>query len=360
MSEIGALGYLAIFAGSTVLGLVLVPLALRVALRRGILDHPGGHKSHSDPVPYLGGVAIALAFSIAVSAAALLRPPDDTLVEVLALLGSAVAVSLLGLLDDLRGLGPVPRLVVVTVAALVLAGVGIRVDLFDAVAIDVIVTVVWILGVTNAFNLLDNMDGLAAGVAAIGAGAFFLIAAVHGQFLVAALSVALLGCSLAFLRHNLHPARMYMGDAGSLFLGFLLAALGVKLSLPTSPVIAAFVPVLVLGMALLDTALVVVTRLARGRSPLQGGRDHISHRLVVAGASPRFAVLLVHLTAFGLGWLGLVMARLEDLLTAYLLLGFTLASLLVAGVLLALVPVGDAPERPAPALGSDERRQRPS
>ena len=144
-----------------------------------------------------------------------------------------------------------------------------------------------------------------------------------------------------------------MGDAGSLFLGFTLAVLGIKLVVPTDPVIASFVPILVLGVAIFDTALVTLTRLARGRSPFEGGRDHVSHRLVALGIPVPFAVGLLYVAAVGLGWLGVIMARLTGPVTSYLLLGFTVVSLLMAGVLVARVqpPGGQIPT----GVGQGER-----
>ena len=340
MSGITPAGYLAIFVGSLMLSLVLVPMALRLALHLDVLDHPGGYKQQDTPIPHLGGMAIVVAFAAAVLVASLVRPPVAGLGQLAAILGLAVGVSLLGLLDDVRGLSPAVRLVAVTVAAVGVWGAGVGVNLFDVEVANLLVTIVWVVGITNALNLLDNMDGLSAGVAAIASVFLFLIAALHGQFLVAALALALAGCAVGFLRHNFHPATIYMGDAGSLFLGFLLAVLGIKLTVPTDPVIAAFVPILVLGVAIFDTALVTVTRMLDGRSPFEGGRDHTSHRLVALGVPVPFAVGLIYLAALGLGWLGVIMARLTDLVTAYLLLGFILTVGLVGGALLARVPVG--------------------
>ena len=341
MSEVPPIGYLAIFAGAAILSLVLVPLALRLALRLEVLDRPGGYKEQPAPVPYLGGMAIVVAFSAAVLAAALIRPPVSGLPQLVVILVLAVLISLVGLLDDLRGLGVWPRLVVVVLAGAVLWRAGVAVDLFPHWSLDLAVTVLWVAGITHALNLLDNMDGLSAGVAAIAAAFLGLIAALNGQFLVASLAAALAGCALGFLRHNYHPARIYMGDAGSLFLGFMLAVLGIELTIPPSPIIASFVPILVLGVAIFDTALVTLGRLVHGRSPFQGGRDHVSHRLVRLGVPVRIAVGLIYAGAVGLGWLGVVMARLVDAVTAYLLLGFAVTTFIALGAALGRVPVYD-------------------
>jgi UDP-GlcNAc:undecaprenyl-phosphate GlcNAc-1-phosphate transferase len=218
---------------------------------------------------------------------------------------------------------------------------GAGTDLQAGRAFDLVVTVVWVVGITNAFNLLDNMDGLSAGVASIAGLAFAVIAALNGQFLVAALGAGVGGCAAGFLRHNFHPAKIYMGDAGSLFLGYLLAVLGLELKLSaTPPVVALFVPMLVLGLPLFDTTLVTVQRLLHGRSPMQGGRDHTSHRLVWVGIPVPVAVCLLYATAVALGWLALLLARL-DTLSGLLLIGFVLTCGTFLLGLLSAVPVYD-------------------
>lgn len=338
MNDLGWTAYLAIFAGATGLSLAATPVALRLAVRLGAVDVPGRHKSHASPVPYLGGAAIAVAFSAAVVVAAAVRPPDDGFAQLVAIVGLALALSLVGLADDLRGLDVWVRFGAQIAAAGLLWAAGVGVQLVDVAAVDALITVVWVVGVSNAFNLLDNMDGLSAGVAAIAAMWFFAIAALNGQFLVAALALALAGCALGFLKHNLHPARIYMGDAGSLFLGFLLAAIGIKLRFDAPVSVTFLVPVLVLAVAVFDTALVVATRLLHRRNPLAGGRDHVSHRLVFVGIPVPVAVALIHGAAVAHGWLAVVMSRLDPT-TAYVLMGFVVAADVFFAVLLANVPV---------------------
>jgi UDP-GlcNAc:undecaprenyl-phosphate GlcNAc-1-phosphate transferase len=322
-----------VFAASLALAFVLTPLLLRVAQHRGILDHPGEHKGHSLPVPYLGGLAMVTALSLAVVTAALLRPPDSGLHQLEAVLGMAVVLSLIGLLDDLRGLGPIVRL-----SAEIAAGVGVwiagaRVEISGSQPVDVVLTVVWIVGITNAFNLLDNMDGLSAGVATLGSMSFFVMAATNDQYLVAGLSLALAGCALGFLRHNFHPARIYMGDAGSLYLGFVLAYLGLKLRFPdNSDAVTFLVPILALGIPILDTSLVTISRVLHGRSPFQGGQDHLSHRLVRLGLPVPAAVGVIYVVAASFGGVALVVSLVGQT-AAYIVAG----SLLVVGVILILV-----------------------
>ena len=332
--------YVAAFAGSLGVAWVLTPLLLALALRRQVLDIPDERKAQTNPVPYLGGVAIVAAFSAMVLTAAALDRATSVLIQLAVLLGTGLVLALMGLVDDLRGgISPYVRLGVE-----IAAGVGVYVNDSGALLggphwLDLAVTVLWVVGITNAFNLLDNMDGLSAGIASIAAGAFCLLAALHGQYLIAALAAGTAGCATGFLRHNFHPARIYMGDAGSLFLGYLLAVIGLKITLVgTPPVVAAFVPILVLGVPILDTTLVTWQRLRHGRSPLQGGRDHTSHRLVWVGIPVPIAVCLLYAAGVCLGWLAVLLARL-DTVSGLLLVGLVFAVGTFLLGLLAAVPV---------------------
>jgi UDP-GlcNAc:undecaprenyl-phosphate GlcNAc-1-phosphate transferase len=344
MDSVGPWLYLAVFAGAAVLSVMFTPLALRFARRNELLDLPGGHKGHDAAVPYLGGMAIAAAFAVAVLLAAVVQRPPSGLGELAIVLAAALVLAFIGLLDDLRGLGVAVRIAAQVAAGVAVWWVGAGVQLFTMDALNLAVTVVWVVGITNAFNLLDNMDGLSAGVAAIAAITFAVIAVLNGQFLVAALGAALAGCAVGFLRQNFHPATIYMGDAGSLFLGFLLAYLGVKLRFDGPTSVTFFVPITVLAIAILDTTLVTVTRLLHGRSPLVGGRDHVSHRLVFVGIPVPYAVTLVYAAAFGHGWLAIVMSRV-DVTTGFILMGFIICADVFLGVVLAQTPVYETSRR---------------
>jgi UDP-GlcNAc:undecaprenyl-phosphate/decaprenyl-phosphate GlcNAc-1-phosphate transferase len=338
VSEGGWGFYASVFAASAVLSLVFTPLAIKLAVQRGILDHPREHKAHESPVPYLGGLALVGAFSLAVLVAAFVRPPVSGRGELVVVLAIGLGLSVIGLLDDLRGLNAWPRILSEVVAGIGLYAVGAGVELFQSDIANAVITVAWVVGIINAFNLLDNMDGLSAGVAAIGAGAILVIAAIEGQFLVAGLAAGTAGCALGFLRHNFHPARIYMGDCGSLFLGFLLAYLGMKLRFDEPISVTFLVPIIVLGVAIFDTTLVTLCRLAHRLSPFQGGRDHVSHRLVAVGVPVPAAVALIYVAAVTLGGVGLVVSRI-DRPNAYILAGIAAALCLFLGALLARVPV---------------------
>ena len=331
----------AAFVVAGLISLVLTPLAIRAALRLGVHDRPGEHKSHTTPTPYLGGVAIVLAVTLSIALAAVVRgEASATLSQLLGILAIALGMAAVGLLDDLRGLPVVLRFAVQLLAGIGLWGLDVRVDLTGEPLIDLPLTVVWTVGITNAMNLLDNMDGLSASTATIASLWFGAIALINGQFLVAALAFAVAGAAAGFLRDNRPPARIYMGDAGSLFLGVMLAAPGMHLSLDRGMLVTAAVPVLILTVPVLDTALVSVARIRHGISPFQGGRDHTSHRLVRIGLPVPVAVGIIALASLAHGWVALLVFRI-DRLSALLLLGLTALFDLFFFALLAKVPVYD-------------------
>jgi UDP-GlcNAc:undecaprenyl-phosphate GlcNAc-1-phosphate transferase len=339
---LGPAEYAAAFVVSVGLAWALTPLMLKLALRRQILDVPDERKSHVSPVPYLGGVAIVLAFSITVLVAGALSARTAGVISLAWVLGAAVVLAMVGLADDLRGLNPFLRLAFEIAAGVVVYATDPGIAIPGPHWLDIVITVVWVVGVTNAFNLLDNMDGLSAGVATISGVAFCVIAGINGQFLVAALSAAVAGCAAGFLRHNFHPAKIYMGDAGSLFLGFLLAAIAVRLKLVDAPrSVAVFVPVLVLGVALFDTTLVTVNRLHHRLNPMSGGRDHLSHRLVWVGIPVPVSVGIIYGLAASLGFLGVLLARL-DRTSGLMLVGFVMTIAVGTMALLSAVPVYDS------------------
>jgi UDP-GlcNAc:undecaprenyl-phosphate/decaprenyl-phosphate GlcNAc-1-phosphate transferase len=329
------------FVVAALVSLVLTPLAIRAALRLGVLDHPGERKSHRTPTPYLGGVAIVLAVTLSIGLAAVVRGETAaTLTQLLGILGIALALALTGLLDDLRGLPVTVRFGVQLLAALGLWQLGVRVDLTGQPWVDLPLTILWTVGITNAMNLLDNMDGLSASTATIASLWFGAIALVNGQFLVAALAFAVGGGAAGFLRDNRPPARIYMGDAGSLFLGVMLASLGMLLDLGRGVLVTAAVPVLILTVPVLDTALVTVARIRHGLSPFQGGKDHTSHRLVRVGLPVPIAVGLIAMASLAHGWVALLVFRI-DTTSAMLLLVLTALFDLFFFALLAKVPVYD-------------------
>ena len=330
--------YALVFSGATSLSFLFTPLAIATALRRGVLDKPGGHKSHESPVPYLGGLAVVVAFSLAMLIPVIDISDYDVSREFVIVIAVAMGLAFLGLLDDLRGLSSFLRLACEIAAGISLWLLDVGVQLFGMTWVNAVVTVLWVVGITNAFNLLDNMDGLSAGIAGIASMSFFAVAASNGQFLVAGLSLALGGCALGFLRHNFHPARVYMGDSGALFFGFLISYVGLKLQLEVPSPVSVLVPVLVCSVAILDTTLVTIARLRHGLSPFQGGRDHLSHRLVKVGLPVPIAVLVLYAAATSAAVISFVLTRV-DRTSAWILSALVFVLLGTLGVLTYQVPV---------------------
>ncbi len=367
--------YILIFAAALALAMGGTPVARRVALSTGIVDKPSARKVHRAVVPLLGGVAIYGA-----SVLALLAFGDRFYVaQSISILVGASLVSFMGVWDDRSGLRPLVKLGGQVVAALILVVTGVRVEfvrldsligpwlragisLDDAARLsqslsiadawmNAVVTIVWVVGITNSLNLLDNMDGLSSGIAAVAAAFFFLLAVWNGQFLVATLAAALLGACLGFLYYNFNPAQIFMGDSGSLFLGFALAALGIKLRFENTDVVTWMIPVIVLGVAVFDTTLVVISRLRRGLNPLTTpGKDHVSHRLVAMGWTNREAVMILYLVCGMLGMVALFLTK-ASVVEAY---GIGAGAVIVAGVFLwrlEKVPL----DRPAPTPSAAAR-----
>lgn len=283
-------------------------------------------------------MAIVVAFTVAILAGGTIAGFKGADLEVGVVLGGALALATLGLWDDLRGAPNWLKAVAEAGLGVALYAVGVRVQMFHNLPIDLLLTVAWIVGITNAVNLLDNMDGLSAGTAAIASASFFFLAAFSGQFLVASLAAGLAGCALGFGWHNRPPAKIFMGDAGSLFLGFMLAVLGLKLRFDNIERITFFVPVAVMGLPILDTLVVSISRMRRGRSPFQPGRDHISHRLVKTGIPPKAAVGLLLVGAAGFGWGGAIIAYSPQLTASMLMSGLIFLGIFM-GWLLMKVPV---------------------
>ena len=277
-------------AGALVM--VTVPLARRVALATDLLDRPRDYKAHATAVPYLGGAGVLAAFAVSATIF------GDALSRIPTVLALAALLLLMGTADDRRPLGPGLRFAVQVGAAVALFADGIRWEPFGVVGLDLLVTVAWVAGLTNAFNLLDNIDGAAATVAAVSAAGIGAIALGSGAAELAAVAWALSGACAAFLVFNLSESRkIFLGDGGSMPIGFLIAAL--TMLLPAAhPKVAVLAAVPLAAGAIFDTTLVVVSRYRRGAGVLSGGRDHSTHRLLaVLGTPGRVCALLAVATA---------------------------------------------------------------
>lgn len=305
----------------------LVPRVQAFCLRHDILDWPGGRKKHPEPVPRLGGIAIFAAFAGTVLVGFALAPTLASVpwlrvlfphvmealseawkvkTQLFGLLMGGTIIFAVGLIDDILG----DRFEIhwkfagQCLAAALVVACGIQVSFLGSEALNMVVSFLWILGISNAFNLLDNMDGLSAGVAATSAAIFLINAAELGEIFICLILTALIGSLVGFLRFNFHPASLFMGDGGALFIGFTLSSLTILehyVSPASSSLFPILMPVLVLAVPLLDTMTVIVIRI-RERRPIHiGDRCHLSHRLVRCGLTEAQAVVCLFLVTFGLG-----------------------------------------------------------
>jgi UDP-GlcNAc:undecaprenyl-phosphate GlcNAc-1-phosphate transferase len=295
-----------LFITSYVLVGTLTPLMRKIAVSRKILDKPNStHKSHTNPVPYLGGVAIILGILVTSYLTLFLSAfTAKNFWLATSVLAPAVALGIIGLLDDLKNLSPLPRFIGQSIAGLVISAILILSENLgnptSVVLIDILISVIWVVGICNSINFFDNVDGGAAGTVAISSALLTYLALSADQSFIAALSIVIAGSTLGFLIWNKTPARIYMGDAGALFLGVLMATLTVRFEPKTESSLGSFAtPLLLLAVPILDTTIAVFSRLRRKISPFQGGRDHLSHRLVRAGLSRKLAaIVLWSLTGF--------------------------------------------------------------
>jgi UDP-GlcNAc:undecaprenyl-phosphate GlcNAc-1-phosphate transferase len=332
------------FAVALVASLGLTVPVRQLALRTGMVDHPGPRKVHVEPMPLLGGLAIYCGVLIAL----LVSMDGPALKQVIGIYLGATVVAVVGILDD-RGLlhhqiklfGAMPA------AAIILLVSGIRAQVFSqiwpgtaGVWADTALTLVWVVGVTASFSILDHMDGLCAGVAAMASLFFAIFALESGQILVSTMAAAVLGAAAGFLRWNFKPAKIFMGDGGAMFLGFLMATLALKLR----PVItgghnaAWLIPIFILGATIFDTTLISISRSRRGFIPFTTpGKDHTAHRLSNLFGSQRSAVLAIYALGAAFGLLALAISRLPAL-PAYTIAALTGVAVLGAVALLEQAP----------------------
>src|ERR1700674_3074133 len=305
------------FAVGLIASMGLTVPVRQLALRVGMVDHPGPRKVHVQPMPLLGGLAIYLGVLIAL----LVSMYGPALTEVIGIYAGATIVAVVGILDD-RGLlhhqiklfGAMPA------AAVILLLTGIRAQVFSSIWpgtagiwADTALTLIWVVGITASFSILDHMDGLCAGVAATASLFFAIFALESGQLLVSTMAAAVLGAAAGFLRWNFNPAKIFMGDGGAMFLGFLMATLALKLRpvMAGGPNAAWLVPVFILGVPIFDTTLISISRSRRGFIPFATpGKDHTAHRLSNLLRSQRLAVLTMYSLGVVFGLLALAISDL--------------------------------------------------
>ena len=317
--------YFLLFVSAYLLVGALTPLMRKIAIATKVVDQPNAlHKSHKKPVPYLGGVAIIIGIiSISYSTTLVSNFTSTTFWLATSVLGPALILGLIGLWDDVKNLPPLPRFIAQSIAGIFTASILIITNnvanptgssFFDAV-----ITVIWVVGICNSINFFDNLDGGAAGTVAISSAALAYLALTGDQYLIAALSIVTTGATLGFLVWNKSPAKIYMGDAGALFLGVLLATLTIRFDPSSKTEIGSYLtPVFLLAIPILDTSVAVISRLRRNISPFQGGQDHLSHRLIRAGLSRKQAALSLWLLSVVYGVVAIFISRVNSLIEGYL------------------------------------------
>jgi UDP-GlcNAc:undecaprenyl-phosphate GlcNAc-1-phosphate transferase len=295
--KIDLLGYTGLFVVSLLIAAISTPFFRNLALKQKILDTPNSErKIQRTAVPYLGGFGIALAVVLTTFVAITFsEATSENYFLALSVLVPAIVLGLIGFIDDKKHLTPLSRFIAQTFAGIFTALVLILTKTVgnptNSVFLDALLTIIWVVGICNAINFFDNMDGAAGGISALSGFGFAIIGLQNGQYFVAAFGLVLSGACVGYLFWNWNPAKIYMGDAGALFIGIILAALAVRVDpVSVSGIGAFFVPICVLALPILDTTTVVIDRLRRKVSPFEGGLDHLSHRLRRKGLSVRQSV----------------------------------------------------------------------
>jgi len=317
-----------VFLGAVSLSLLLTPFARRIALKFAFVDKPSGRKKHLMSTPLLGGMAIYLAFAVAVLAGMLILDGNNSMISLewdslcILVIAGAGMMSAVGLLDDILGLSPVMKLILHTVTAILVGFVfitkGALLNVFLTGSslswMTVPLTVIWLVGITNSVNLLDHADGLSAGTCAIAAIFFTILNILAGNLSIAFISAALAGATIGFFFYNFNPASIFMGDCGSNMLGFMLgiiAVLGVYTPEGSIREIAIFTPVFILALPMIDTAFVLKFRWKQGNPLFNADRNHLAHRLMRLGLSHNQAVTVLLILASLMGILALLLPTLE-------------------------------------------------
>ena len=328
-----------------------VPIARQAALKYGIVDAPDGRLKHQkEPVPYFGGLAIYLAFLMSVAFTFEFRH------DVLGIILGGTIVVMLGLIDDFGVLTPGTKLVGQLLAVFVLIKSGIRIEIAAFPEwLDLLLTVFWMVGLINAFNLLDIMDGLSAGIGAVSASFLLVVAILQGDQTIAVMLVALLGSLLGFLKYNWHPARVYMGDTGAMFIGLLLGAMTMIERYPSDHPLSLLTPVFILGVPIFDTLFVMYIRYRRGLPIFWGSPDHIAIRLRHWGLSVPQIVITSYVATAVMGMIGLAMLSVSQKV-GWVLCAGTVGTLLLVTLLMKKVDVRRPGQADVGPSHSEERK----
>ena len=337
-----------------VLSSALTPLFRVLAIRLNIIDQPNqSHKTHRVGVPYFGGLSImtTCVFGILIGYR-LLNPETIEMQRLMLFILPSIFLGLVGLMDDIRNLNAFPRFVMQVISSLFVACIFSINDLFGTPStsetLNILISAFWIVGITNSFNFIDNLDGGAGGIAAFSSLALVISALLSGQFLVAGVGALILGGTLGFLIWNLYPARIYLGDAGALFIGCVLAVLLIHLQ-PTTPNLrsAWLVPIFIMAVPIMDTSVAVISRITRHVSPFQGGRDHLSHRFMRVGLNRRQSALSLWLLSLFFSCLAVAL-QFANQNQANFLSAFGLFAWAVIAILFFRVPHSDISNEVSP------------
>ncbi|MGB7437601.1 MAG: MraY family glycosyltransferase [Candidatus Acidiferrum sp.] len=323
--------------------LILTVPVRALAIRVGMVDSPGPRKVHVTPIPLLGGLAIYAGVMLGI----LIVFDGPARAQSFGIVTGASLVAIVGFMDDRGWLHHQVKLfLAMPLAALILLATGVRANVFETLVggvrgywLDAALTVLWVVGITASFSILDHMDGLCAGVAAMASIFFAMLAYLNGQTVVTTLAAATLGAAAGFLRWNFKPAKIFMGDGGAMFLGFLMATLALKMRFQHAASLSGWLaPVLILSATIFDTTLVTISRSRRGLLPFASpGKDHSAHRLANLGLGQRGAVLAMYLAGAACGGAGVLAAYLSNVAAAIL------GAIVVLGMLLAIVGLERAP-----------------
>jgi UDP-GlcNAc:undecaprenyl-phosphate/decaprenyl-phosphate GlcNAc-1-phosphate transferase len=306
--------YFYLFIIISLIAFLITPIIRSFAKKHNLLDYPGGRKLQSSPIAYLGGLAVAAPITLG----SLLVVFTSISIELknqffLGLVLPSLAIAFIGLLDDLYQLPPWPRFIAqsgvgaITSLMLYLSDGGVQ--LFDNPWINGVLTSFWVVTIINALNFMDNMDGLATSLSIVISLSLFTLSYLNGQYLAAALCMAVVAACIGFLFWNRRPASIYLGDAGALYLGFLLAAISIRVDVNSdTEIIRVLVPLLIFAIPVIDIIQVVISRVVKGKSPFEGGRDHLSHLLLNKGLSEGKVLTLLTTSALFLALIGVFLA----------------------------------------------------
>lgn len=319
-----------------ILSLILTPMVRKLAIKIGAVDIPkDDRRIHKEAMPLMGGLAIYLSVIITIL---IFMPLNKSLISIL--LGSSI-ILLAGIIDDLKEISPKLKLIFQILASFILIWGDIKIDYitnpfsesllpFNLSWLSIPITIIWVVGITNTLNLIDGLDGLSAGVAMISSFAFMLVAHKFNNISVALLSAILAGASLGFLPYNFNPAKIFMGDTGALFLGFMLAAISIEGVMKSVATIAIIVPIIVLGVPIFDTAFAIVRRFISGKSIMSADKGHLHHRLLNRGFNQRQTVLILYAISAAFGVFAVVVAKANSVRAVCLSILLVIIAILIA------------------------------